>query len=222
MSPARASGASEERGGRIAAGCPDDGNRRVDEGGELGAVELRQPVRSRRRELRRGMLEPVPARVVGRIAQPEVRSEVDHRGPVTCDLGNARRGGPVGQRQEHGVRLGHRQIDCQARPREMAMRVLDRLLIAIPALQPHQLNVRVARQDADELGTDVPGRADDRDADAPLAAVGGDAACGTGETSRAVRRDRSRCVDAHAHGRARPLTGAGSRLGSDGPPTWFV
>ena len=80
-------------------------------------------------------------------------------------------------------------------------------LIAIPALQSHQLHVRVARQDADELGAHVAGRADDRDADAPLAAVGGDAASGAGEASRAVRRDRSRCVDAHAHGRARPLTG---------------
>ena len=89
----------------------------------------------------------------------------------------------------------------------MAVRVLDRLLIAIPALQSHQLHVRVARQDADELGTHVAGRADDRDADAPLATVGGDAARGTGEASRAVRHDRSRCVDAHAHGRAMPLTG---------------
>ena len=104
-------------------------------------------------------------------------------------------------------RLGQRRIDGQAGPHEMAVRVLDWLLIAVPALQPHQLHIRVAQQDADELGTHVAGRANDRDADAPLATVDRDAARGTGQASRAVRRDRSRYVDAHAHRRARPLTG---------------
>ena len=185
-------------------------------------MELRQPVRGRGRELRMWMLEPVPARVIGRITQPEIRPEVDHRGPVTRDLGDARRGRAVGQRQEHGVRLGQRRIDGQARPLEMAVGVLDRLLIAIPALQSHQLHIRVARQDADELGTHVAGRADDRDADATLrrrrqgrrARNGGGQSGGPSRPEPVRRCPRSRACEAPHRGQARGSDRMDRRHGS--------
>ena len=67
-------GEGEERRRRVAAGRPDDGARRVAERRELRAMELGQAVDRVVEELRRRMLEAVPARVVGRVAEPEVRA----------------------------------------------------------------------------------------------------------------------------------------------------
>ena len=55
----------EDRRGRVAAGRADDGDGRIDQRLELGAMELGQAVDGTREEVRMGMLEPVPARVVG-------------------------------------------------------------------------------------------------------------------------------------------------------------
>ena len=68
-------GEGQERRGRIAAGRADDGDRRIDEGHELGAMQLRQAVHGRVEELRVRVLEAVPARVVGR------RRAAGSRGP---------------------------------------------------------------------------------------------------------------------------------------------
>ena len=79
----------------------------------------------------------------------------------------------------------------------------DRLVVAVATGEPDDLDVRVARQEADELRADVAGRADDPDADPSRAAVGGDAPFGAGgprtsgpsRSPRATRVPRSR---AHA------------------------
>ena len=99
---------------------------------------------------------------------------------------------------------------------------VDRLVVAIAALQAHELDVRVARQQADQLGADVPGRADDGDADAPLPAVRG-----TPRAERGRPVGRSVAIGAGASmpaltGVRGPSRGAGSRFGSEGPPSWFV
>jgi hypothetical protein len=75
------------------------------------------------------------------------------------------------------------------------MRRADRLGFASAALEPDDLDLGVAAQQADELGADVAGRTDDPDAD-PLAGA-----------RPAVRRDLCARLETRAHWRARPLTG---------------
>jgi hypothetical protein len=74
----------------------------------------------------------------------------------------------------------------------------DRLAVAAAALEPDDLDVRVAAEETDQLGPDVPRRTDDPDPNA-----------GAGARS-AVRLDRGRRLEARAHRHAGPL--AGSRL----------
>ena len=62
----------EERRGRVAAGRADDRDRGVDQGCELGAVELGQAVDGLVEEVGPRVLEAVPARVVGGVAEAEV------------------------------------------------------------------------------------------------------------------------------------------------------
>ena len=59
----------EERRRRVAAGRADDGPRRGPQRLELRAMELRQAVDGVVEELRRGVLEAVPARVVGGVRE---------------------------------------------------------------------------------------------------------------------------------------------------------
>jgi hypothetical protein len=112
------------------------------------------------------MLEAIPARIVRRVAKPEVGTQVDHRSTVGRDLRHLRRRGSVGEREEDSVGLGSLCVDLQARRREMGMRDLDRFVRTFPPDESDDLDVRVACQEANELGPDVAGRADDRDANA--------------------------------------------------------
>ena len=82
------------------------------------------------------------------------------------------------------------------------MRDADRLLRATARREAHDLDLRVCVEDPHELRSDVPGRADDRDAD-PLVARSSRVARERGGTAiRRVRPDPGR-----AHRRDRPLTG---------------
>ncbi len=90
----------------------------------------------------------------------------------------------------------------------------DRVVVAAAAGEPDELDVRVAREQPDQLGADVPGRPDDADPDAPGTAGRIHAPPGAGEADRATRRDPRERLEARAHGRdsvadaTRPLSGA--------------
>ncbi len=212
MRPSRARGASgEERGRGVAAGRPDDRHGFVPQGGQLVAVELREAVDGAAEEVGPRVLEAVPARVVGGVAEPEVGAEVDDRraggGEVGDDLGRR----AVGEGEEDRVRVGDRRVDVEARPVEVDVGAADRLMAPAPPDEPDDLDVRVSGQQAHELGPDVPGGAHDRNPDARPAIV----ARAAGEwhgPARCCDLDR-RSVRPRAHGRSRDIVGR--RAGQD-------
>ena len=154
------------------------------------------------------MLEAIPAWVVGRIAQTEVRPEIDDRRAVRDDVGDQRRGRAVGEGQEDGISLGQGRSHEQVGRREMRMEAADGLVLAVAAGEADDLDVRMAGEQADQLRPDVPRRADDPDPDPARSAVVGNAAQRAWqEPRRAVRRDRRGRLEPRAHGRVAPLTG---------------
>jgi hypothetical protein len=209
---ARQRGERKERGRRIAAGRPDDGDRRIDESGQLLAMELRQPVDRLVQEVGTRVLEAVPARVVGWVAQAEVGSEVDDRRAGRDDVRHEGCRRAMGKGEEGGVDVGEHRADGEVRRRQMRMVAGDRVVVSVAPGEPDDLDVRVAGKEPDELGPDVAGRPDDPDADAPRPAVRLSAARRPWyEPRRAVRRGRRGRPEPRAHGRTGPL--AGGRLG---------
>jgi hypothetical protein len=198
-------GASERREGQqacrgVAARRPDD--RPALRGGddEILAMELRQPVHGVLQEVRPGMLESVPARVVGRGPKPEVRAQVDRRQPALPEPGDQVGGDAVGQGEEDRLRLvGHRIVDGKAGRREVGVGPADGLVIATPAHESHDADTGMAGEEADELRADVAGRSDDGDGDGVLPAASLD--------PRSRRRAR-------AHGRTGPLAGGRRATGA--------
>ena len=94
------------------------------------------------------------------------------RSAATCVAGGA-----VGEGQEDRVGAAAKPArQSESSVRSVVVRcgwtVADRIVIAFPADEPDQLDIRVARQQSDQLATDVPGRPDDPDPDAPRAAWG--------------------------------------------------
>jgi hypothetical protein len=84
----------------------------------------------------------------------------------------------------------------------------DRVVLAVAAGESDDLDVWMARQQPDELGTDVPGGTDDADADPARPTVRAHAPLGAGEEPRRlVRRDRRGRSEPRAHWRTWPLTG---------------
>ncbi len=153
------------------------------------------------------MLEAVPARVVGGVAQSEVRPEIDDgrasRGQLWDEFGCR----AVRQGEEDRVDRRQGRVHLEAGPREVRMRRADRFGVAGAALEPDDLDVRVAREEADELCPDVARGPDDADPDPLVQGAGA-----------AVRRN-SRLDAACAHGRTWPL--AGGRAGA-GRKTWRI
>ena len=78
---------------------------RVDERVELGAVQLGQAVDGPLEEVGSRVLEAIPARVVGRVAQAEVGTEVDDRRAVGDEVRDEAGRRAVGEREERGVDL---------------------------------------------------------------------------------------------------------------------
>ena len=181
-------------------------------------MQLRQAVDGRVEELRVRVLEAVPARVVGRVAQPEVGPQVDDRGAGLGHRRHAPGGDAVGEGEEDRVRL--RQLGPDGQPGRGQVRVVtaDRLVLAVPTGQPDDRHVRVAAQQPDQLRPDVPGRADDADPDPAHAVVPDDPAFRAGhEPRRPVRRDHRGRLESRAHGHRVARSGAtsltGDRLG---------
>ena len=144
---------------------------RVDERRELGAVQLGQAVDGVARGARARVLEAVPARVVGRVAQPEVGPEVDDRGAVGDEVRDEAGRRAVREGEERGVDLGQRVPDREVGRGEVRVVAADRIVVAVAAGEPDDVDVRMARQQPDQLGADVAGRADDADADPARPAV---------------------------------------------------
>ncbi len=74
----------------------------------LLAVQLRQAVDGPSQQLGRRMVELVPARVVGRIVEAEVRPDVEQGRAAGHDVGGHSGGHAVRQRGEDRVGLGDR------------------------------------------------------------------------------------------------------------------
>ena len=200
-------GERQQRRRRVAARRADERDRRIDERLELGAMQLGQAVDGDVEELGDRVLEAVPARVVGRVAKPEVGPEVDDGGaagrPGRARASRRRRGGGPGTRRR---RRGARSPRSGRSSARWAWWSPIGLVLAVAAGQPDDLHVRMARQQADELAAGVPGRADDADADPARPAVVRYAACRAGEDPRRpVRRDRRGRPESRAHGRTRPF-----------------
>src|SRR5262245_4746836 len=98
-------------------------------------MELRQAVDGVVEDGRVRMLEAVPARVVGRVAQAEVRPKVDDGGAAGGQVRGARRGRAVRQGEEDGVSLGQLAVDGETGRGEVRVVAADRLVVAVPAGQ---------------------------------------------------------------------------------------
>ncbi len=156
-------GEGQDRGRGIAAGRADDPDRRPGERAQLGSVKLRQAVHGARQQVRPGMLEAIPARIVGRILEPEVRAEVDHRGPLADEGRSPLDGRPMGQGQEDGVGSRGGVIEAQGRPGEMGVDGLDGFGAPPSPDETDQLHGWMPSKDADQLGSRVSSSADHRD-----------------------------------------------------------
>ena len=171
-------------------------------------MEFREPIDGPFEQVGPGVLEAVPARVVGRITQAEIGPEVDDCSAIGNEIGDELRGGAVGEGKKRGVDLGELRADGEVGRGEVGMVAADRVVLAVTSGEAHDVDVRVARQDANQLGADVAGRSDDADADLARAAVGSRAPLrARSGPRRAVRRDRRGRSEPRAHWRTWPLTG---------------
>ncbi len=196
----------QQRRRGVAAGRTDQRDRGVYEGLELGTMQLGQAVDGDVEKLGDGVLESVPARVVGGVTKPEVGPEVDDRRAAGDQVRYELRGGPVGKGQERRVDVGELRAHRQVGGGEVRVVGADRIVLAVTAGQPDDLDVRMARQQPDELAAGVPGRADDADPDPSRPAIDRNAARRAGEDPRRpVRRDRRGRPESCAHGRTRPF-----------------
>ena len=133
--------------------------------------------------------------------------------PASTIAGDDGRGRAVGEGEEDRVHVRERGVDDQAGVGEVRVDAVERVAVAVAALEADDGHVRVAGQEADQLGADVAGRPDDADPDAAVGvgAAGRDHAAlrSRDETRRAVRRALGRRFEPRAHGRStRPLTGS--------------
>ena len=155
----------EDRGGRVAPGAGDElrAAQRI-------AVQLGNAVDELGQQLRARVAAAVPGVVAGRLAQPEVRAQVDDAGREPAEVVDARRRLPVGQAQEEHVAGGELGQGGELEPGgapQIGMRAvheapcvalrcrLRHFDSGVPEQQPEQLPARVARSAGD-------GRADHR------------------------------------------------------------
>ena len=129
-------------------------------------MELREAVDGGGEELGPRVLEAVPGGVVGGVAEAEVRAEVDDRLALVEELVDPRRDRPVGEGEEHGLGVvGHLVEHLEPGRHEARVEALDRVAVALASHEAGDLDVRVAREEPDQLRAHVPRRADDRDPD---------------------------------------------------------
>ena len=185
------------RAGRAPGWSPSDSSpatrrsrrRRVGERGQLGAMELRQAVDRLRRAGRgagarsRTSAGSRPGRAGG---SPGPRSMIAV--PSAMRSGTSAAAVPWG-RARNTASAGGQRRRARSRPvvGEVRVDAAERVAVAVAALEPDDRDVRVPRQEPDQLGADVAGRADDPDADAARAAGRVDAALGRGPSGSSKR-----------------------------------
>ena len=126
--------------------------------------------------------------------------------PVVSEVRHELGGRAVGEGQERRVDLGQIGADGQLGRGEVRVVVTDRLVLAVAAGEPDDLDVRMPAQQPDQLAAAVAGRADDPDTDASRAIDAGHAPLGTrDDPRRPVRRDRRGRPESCAHGRTKPF-----------------
>ena len=231
-------GEREQGRGRVATRGPDDRDRRIHERSKLVAMELREAIDGLIEEVRARVLEAVPARVVGGVAQAEVGTLVDDRRAFRDEVGD--QGGRRAMGEGHEDRVDRRKfrVDREVRGREVRVDTGDRVVITAAPHEADQLHVRVAGQQADQLGTDIAGRPDDPDPDTTWAPSRVQPAFRAGEETvgavrGAVRRawtDRmgqchsrmtiqEHCIVMQSPEADRPPLGAATTIGRVRPPT---
>ena len=77
-------------------------------------MELRKAVDGAVEQLRGRMFEPIPERIFGGVAEPEVRPEVDDRGPAGRELRDERGGRSVGKREKDRIDRRERRVHVEA------------------------------------------------------------------------------------------------------------
>ncbi len=128
-------------------------------------MQLGQAVDRLVEQVRPRMLEAVPARVVGGVAEAEVGALVDDRRARVDQVGDELRRCPVRQREEDRIRGRQLGMDVQVERREVGVDAVDRVPIATTPNEPDQLDIRMPRQQPDQLSADVAGSTDDPDPD---------------------------------------------------------
>ena len=191
-------GEGQQRRRRVAAGRPDDRDRRVDERRRARRDAAREGRRRRRRADRAGDARSHTS--VG--SRPGRRRRKSGPWSMTA-VPAATRSGTIAAAAPWGRA---RKTASLGGSSAWTVRPVPARCGWIPAIgswsrprptRPDERHVRVARQEADQLGADVPGRADDPDADR-----GADR-----------RQDRPRARSGGAAGRS-------SAAGRDGSPSW--
>ena len=150
-------------------------------------MELRQAVDRDVEEVGSRVVEPVPARVVGRVAEAEVGSLVDDRRAVLEQARHEGGGRPVRQRQEGGIHRRQLGVDRLLGRGQMRVDPVDRVLVAAPAGEAYEVDVRMARKQPDQLRAHVAGRPDDPDPYAARPARRVDSPVATEEVHRSRR-----------------------------------
>ena len=79
------------------------------------------------------------------------------------------------QGQEHGVDVRQVGLEMEVGAGQLGVGDGHRLVVTIAALEARDAHVRVPREETDELPADIPGGADDADADGRPSADGGGA-----------------------------------------------
>ena len=221
QSGARERGEREDRGGRVATRRTDDRDRVVDQRGELGSMQFRQPVDRVVEEVRPWMLEPVPARVVLGVAESEVRTQVDDGRALVDELAGHRRGRAMREREEDGIDIGQRRVDDMSRRREMRVDATDRIGIPFAALESDERHVRVTDEQPDQFGADIPCRPDDPDPDPALVRVASlhrmtiQPLCIVMQSTEAASAETTYIVDARQMHHCGPVRRSGGRRALD-------
>jgi len=169
-------------------------------------MELGQTVDCRRQQVGPGVLEVIPAGIVGGVLEAEVGAQVEDRRAALNERRDAFDRRTVGQSQEDGVRLRDGLVEGQACGGEMGVDGLNGLGDSPSPGETDQLHSWMPSQDADQLGSGVASCANDRDTNALIR-----------RALPAIRPDRAfRRFEARAHRRTRPL--AGGRLATESKP----
>ena len=149
--------------GRVASGARDELG-----AGKLVPMQLRHSIDKSTEQVGTRMLAAVPAHVAGRVAQPEIRAQIDDPGREGTELVDSRHRLSVGQTQKQ--RVAGFELGCGG---ELQPRRRTQVRVCVVHELPGQtlrrrlahLDARMEQQQPQQLASRVSGRAGNRDAD---------------------------------------------------------